>query len=62
MDHDFQFRIFRPEKQDYHFRCFVALKNFPRNDTKSRVPFSFQPDFLEFFVNGKQVNLNFSNN
>ena len=40
MDHEFQFRIFRPEKQDYHFTSFVALKNNPleRHEKPCSIP------------------------
>ena len=50
MEHEFPFGTFRPEKQDYLFRCSVALGNLPlkRPDPKSRVPFN-QPDFPETF-------------
>ena len=35
------------------FRCSVAPGNFRWNDPKRRAPFTFQPDFLETFVNGR---------
>ena len=28
-EHEFPFRIFHPEKKDYHFRCSIASGNFP---------------------------------
>ena len=37
------------------FRCSVAPGNFRWNDPKRRVPFTFQPDFLETFVNGRLI-------
>ena len=43
----FLFGIFRPEKQDYLFRCSVAPEKI--FDQKSHVPFTFQPDFPESF-------------
>ena len=33
-EHTFPFEIFRPEKQDYLFRCSVAQGNFPLELTK----------------------------
>ena len=50
MEHEFPFGTFRPEKQDYLFRCSVALGNLllKRPDPKSRVPFN-KPDFPETF-------------
>ena len=50
MEHEFPLGLFRAEKQDYLFRCSVALGNLPlkRPDPKSRVPFN-QPDFPETF-------------
>ena len=53
MEHKFPFGIFHPQKQDYFFRCSVALGNFPLEDPKSRVPFTFQLDFPEIFVNNQ---------
>ena len=47
MEHEFPFGIFHPEKQDYLFNCSVAPGNFRRNEPKSRVPFTFQPDYPE---------------
>ena len=35
------------------FTCSVAPGNFRWNDPKRRAPFTFQPDFLETFVNGR---------
>ena len=35
------------------FRCSVAPGNFRWNDPKRRAPFTFQPDFLETFVNDR---------
>ena len=32
---------FRPDKQDYLFKCSVAPGNFPINDPKSRFPYTF---------------------
>ena len=48
-EHEFPFGIFHREKHDYHFRCSVALEIFRWEDLKSRVPFTFQPDFPENF-------------
>lgn len=43
------------KKQDYPFRCYVTLGNFPpKRPAKSCVPYIFQPDFLEMFC--KMVN------
>ena len=46
--------IFRPEKQDYLFRRFLVPGNFPIERPKSRIPFTFQTDFPEILVNGRQ--------
>ena len=50
--------IFRPEKQDYLFRRFLVPGNFPIERPKSRIPFTFQPDFPEILVNGRQPEFN----
>ena len=47
MEHEFQFGIFHPEKQDYLFRCSVAPGNFPMERPKKSC--QFQPDFPENF-------------
>ena len=50
----FPFETFRPERQDYFFKSAPLLpKLFRWYDTKSRVPFTFQPDFPETFCYGK---------
>ena len=49
MELEFPIGRFRPEKQDYLFRCSVAPGNFPMEQLKSRVLFTFQPDFPENF-------------
>ena len=52
----FSFGIFRPEQTGLSFQMFCCSRKFIRwRDPKSRVPFSFQPDFPEPFVNGKQA-------
>ena len=49
----FPFEIFRPERQDYFFKSAPLLpKLFRWYDPKSRVPFTFQPDFPETFCYG----------
>ena len=50
MEHDFQFEIFRPEKQDYLFRFSVAPGNFPSERLEKPCSFTFQPDFPENFL------------
>ena len=49
MEHEFPFRIFRLERQDYLFRCSVTPGNLPTERTKCHVPFSFLTDFPETF-------------
>ena len=50
----FPFETFRPERQDYFFKSAPLLpKLFCWYDPKSRVPFTFQPDFPETFCYGK---------
>ena len=67
MEHEFLFGIFRPEKQDYLFRCSVAPGNFPPERPK-KVMFHSLSNliFRNLFINGKQpgflcalTNLNF---
>ena len=56
MNHEFPFGTFRPEKQDYLFRCSVVPGNFPLERLKKPCFIYFFP--AEFcgkrFVNGKQ--------
>ena len=40
---------FPPEKWDYLSRILFILENFQWNEPKSRVPFTSQPEFPEFF-------------
>ena len=54
MEHEFLIRTFCPEKLDYLLRCSVAPRNFRWNEAISRVPFTFQPSFPDFFGNGKK--------
>ena len=54
MEHEFLIRTFCPEKLDYLLRCSVTPRNFPWNKAISRVPFTFQPSFPDFFGNGKK--------
>ena len=50
MEHKFPFGIFRPEKQDYLFRCSVAPGNCPQELSKTFCSICFiQPDFLGTF-------------
>ena len=50
----FPFETFRLERQDYFFKSAPLLpKLFCWYDPKSRVPFTFQPDFPETFCYGK---------
>ena len=54
VEHEFPLGIVcRPENRTALFRCSVAPGNFRWNDPKRRAPFTFQPDFLETFVNGR---------
>ena len=46
MEHEFPHGILRPEKSKL-FRCSVTAGNFPLERPKSRVLFTFQPDFPE---------------
>ena len=54
MEHEFLIRTFCPEKLDYLLRCSVTPRNFRWNKAISRVPFTFQPSFPDFFGNGKK--------
>ena len=45
MEHSFPFGIFRPEKQDYLFRCFVAPANFPLERSKKSCSIHFPTGF-----------------
>ena len=46
MEHEFSFATLCPEKREYLFRSVPLLPEiFGRNDPKSCVPFSFEPDF-----------------
>ena len=45
MEHEFPFKTYRPEKQDYFFIFSIALAN----DLKRPVPLTFQPDLPEAF-------------
>ena len=54
MEHEFLIRTFCPEKLDYLLRCFVTPRNFRWNKAITRVPFTFQPSFPDFFGNGKK--------
>ena len=56
MDHEFPFGIFRPEKQDYLFRCSVARGNFPLERLETEPCSIYFPAGFsrKFFVNGKQ--------
>ena len=54
MEHEFLIRTFCPEKLDYLLRCSVTPRNFLWNKAISRVPFTFQPSFPDFFGNGKK--------
>ena len=54
MEHEFLIRTFCPEKLDYLLRCSVAPRNFRWNEAISRVPFTFQPSFPDFFGYGKK--------
>ena len=55
MDHEFQFEIFRPEKQDYLFRCSVSPGNFPSERLEKPCSIYFPAGFSgKRFVNGKQ--------
>ena len=52
--HEYLIRTFCPEKLDYLLRCSVTPRNFRWNKAISRVPFTFQPSFPDFFGNGKK--------
>ena len=54
MEHEFLIRTFCPEKLDYLLRCSVTPRNFRWNKAITRVPFTFQPSFPDFFGNGKK--------
>ena len=54
MEHEFLIRTFCPEKLGYLLRCSVTPRNFRWNKAISRVPFTFQPSFPDFFGNGKK--------
>ena len=54
MEHEFLIRTFCPEKLDYLLRCSVTPRNFRWNKAISRVPFTFQSSFPDFFGNGKK--------
>ena len=53
MEREFPIGIFRPEKQDTFSDVPLLPETFRWNNRKSHVPFTFQPDFPETFVNGK---------
>ena len=55
MEHEFPLGIFRPEKEDYLFRCSVAPGNFPLERPKNACSIYFPTGFSRIFVlNGKQ--------
>ena len=49
IEQEFPFGTFRPEKQEYLFRCSAPPAKFPLKRPKSRLPFTFQPYFSEPF-------------
>ena len=55
MELEFPFGIFRPEKQDYLFRCSVVPGNFPSERLEKPCSIYFPAEFSgKRFVNGKQ--------
>ena len=58
MEHEFLFGIFRPEKQDYLFKCSVAPGNSSLERPKKSCSIYFPNEFFRnLFVNGKQPTL-----
>ena len=55
MEHEFAFEIFRPEKQDYLFRCSLTPGNFPlERGPKKSSSIYFSTEFSGiFFLNGR---------
>ena len=55
MEHEFPFGIFRPEKQDYLFRCSVAPGNFPLGRPKKSCSIYFRTGFPGKFLSKGQI-------
>ena len=55
MEHEFPFGIFRPEKQDYLFRCSVAPGNFPLGRPKKLCSIYFRTGFPGKFLSKGQI-------
>ena len=58
MEREFPIGIFLPEKTGLPLQMFRCSRKFSPGTTQKRhVPFTFQPDFPETFVNGKHATI-----